>query len=215
MKKSYIKILALLILGIAFSNCVSVSGYQTGRVLAQDDGEFMLAANATKFYEFPFIFDREPENSDTTKYYPFGDISFRYGLGSNLDIGFKINSSLATMLDLKYQFIGDQESFFTASIGSGIGGPAHPTVDQEGGMISYQFSIFTSVHTVDKIDLYLSPRLIGQNSEDKIKYTGFNTGLLYGHEQKFGLDFGFYTMTSTETPNLRIFNVGVAFKQIF
>lgn len=197
----------------AFSNCASLTGFQDGRTVGQNNGEFSASLN---FAQSPDFNDWE-DQADTIADIPnifFGNIELggRYGLAEKVDLTFRFNTTLNVGIGAKFQVVGDRESPVALALGAEIG-----SFGLVSGLWNVQVPVYFSLHPQENFAWYLSPRYIHQfesysGADFSLSYVGGNTGLLFGKRHKFGLDVGYYRVgTDGESVGALQFGLGGRF----
>lgn len=205
---------------VFLSSCASISGFQTGRTVGAESGEIMFSINGTRTPDFDEL-DSESDsvnvNNDFSIFAPNIEIGGRYGISEKVDFGIRANTNLNIFADVKYQFVGDQESPFAMSAGFGLG--MFGFVSTSGGLFNFQIPLYASYHPQDNLDLYISPRYIGQwgttfgESSGLINYFGANAGFLTGRKTKFGIDVAYYGLSNSDTGfDDTLFQIGFGMK---
>ena len=95
---------------LLFTNCASLTGFQTGRTVGQNNGEVLVSLNASKTPDFNLDLNQNDTSDLGSFYFPNFEVSGRYGIIERLDIGARVNTNANLALDGRYQFIGDQTS---------------------------------------------------------------------------------------------------------
>ncbi|HHS96028.1 MAG TPA: hypothetical protein ENJ45_05505 [Phaeodactylibacter sp.] len=173
--------------------CASFSGFSTGRTIGKGAGE--INGNAT-LVETPDFSVNDTAEIFPTLRIPVLELGGRYGILDRLDAGLRISTTANIYFDAKFQFIGDQESLFAASIGAGAGGVLGGTIP----IVNVQVPLYFSVHPNEKLHIYFSPRFIHQRLPQinkivgGLNYTGGNIGILFGKEFKFGVEVSNYKL---------------------
>lgn len=185
------------VLYLLFTGCASLSGLQDGRTVGENNGEFSASLN---FSQSPDYVEWE-SRADTAGEIPnlfivTGELGGRYGVSENVDITLRMNTMFNLGLGAKVQVLGDRESPTALSVGAEIGSFALWL-----GLWNFQLPVYFSVHPSDNFAWYCSPRYIYQfasyaGAEAGVTYFGGNTGLLFGRRHKFGLDLGYYRISS-------------------
>ena len=200
--KNQLLFIALLLAGMAaFTGCASLTGFQDGRAVGEDNSELGLSLN---YSESPDLNKLKDEAEDSTnisiplKGFPFIEASFRYGVTDKLDIGVRLNSNLNLGVSGKYQIVGDQESPFAMALGAEIA-----TFGLFVGLWNVQVPLYLSVHPSERLAIYLTPRYTYQFStfagaEYGLSYVGANAGIMFGERTKFGFDIGYHDVSATE-----------------
>ena len=204
--------LVLLVCGsLLFTNCASLTGFESGKTVGEGNGFFSASLNATRTPDFDLELS---DSTDLSFFFPNIEIGGRYGIIDKLDMGMKANTNLNVMLDAKYQLLGDENSKAAMSIGLGGG-----TFGLVSSLWNIQIPAYFSFHPSEKVAFYVNPRYVVQFAAGNLdigalNYFGGNAGLLLGEKVKFGLDAGFYNVRSTdddsfEFDNLMTFGLGV------
>lgn len=219
-KNTLLQLLSFGSLLLFLSSCASISGFQTGRTVGAETGEIMFSVNGTRSPDFDELSD---ENVDTVNaenfsiFFPNIEIGGRYGITDKLDFGIRANTNLNIYADVKYQFVGDQESPVAIAAGAGLG--MFGFVTGTGGLFNFQIPLYASYHPTESLDLYLAPRYVGQwgtvlgESSGLINYFGANAGFLTGRRTKFGVDVAYYGLSNSDTGfNDSLFQIGFGMK---
>jgi hypothetical protein len=200
--KNQLFFIALLLVGMAaFTGCASLTGFQDGRTLGQDNGELGVSLN---FSQSPDFDDWEEEFDDSVNvdipqlFFPSFEFSGRYGVADKVDIGVRLNTNLNLGVSGKFQVVGDKESQFAMSLGAEVG-----TFGLVSGLWNVQIPVFLSVHPSERFTWYLTPRYIYQftsyaGADNGLSYVGANTGLMFGNRNKFGIDVGYYSVSVSD-----------------
>lgn len=212
--KNQLWIFAILLAGMAaFTGCASLTGFQDGRTLGQDNGEIGVSLN---FSQSPDFDDWEDQVDDSVNvdipqlYFPSFEFSGRYGVAEKVDIGVRLNTNLNLGVSGKFQVVGDQESPFAMSLGAEVG-----TFGLVSGLWNVQIPVFLSVHPSERFAWYLTPRYIYQftsyaGADNGLSYVGGNTGIMFGGRNKFGFDIGYYSVSAGEgNGNLGLLQIGL------
>jgi hypothetical protein len=200
---------------VVFSSCASLTGFQDGRTLGEDNGEGAISLNFTQGPAFSDFNDSlETENIERLAF-PNIELGGRYGIIDKLDLTVKVNTNLNFALGAKYQILGDRQSKFALAAGAEAG-----TFGLFLGIWNLHLPVYASFHPSDRIAFYASPRYVYQfNSFGEIlsswNYLGGNAGILIGRKHKFGIDIGYYRVSISELNNPGLFNIGVGGKFFF
>lgn len=197
------------IFSLFFSNCASVTGFQTGRTVGHNNGEMLISLNASSTPEFDF------DSDDTTDvenfYFPNLELSGRYGVAEKVDIGLRVNTNFNVAADVRYQVLGDRQSPVAFAVGGGVG-----TFGLFSALWNVQIPLYFSFHPTETLDIYISPRYISQfaagDLTGSLSYFGGNAGILFGRRTKFGLDAGIYNISTTGEDILPIATFGFGVK---
>lgn len=215
-KTFYMKTQLNYLLGTLFclfllSSCASLTGFEEGRVLGEDVSEFGVSVN---YVQTPDLFDSEefegPDSLNSTIGFPNIEFNYKRGINDKMDVGGRLSTNLAASTYLKYQVVGDRSSKFALSPGLEFG-----TV--LGAAYSVGIPVYASIYPTEGIAINLNPRFIYQfvtgAESDGAAYLGGNLGLMFGKKNKFGLDFGYYKVTTDGTTNnLLTFGIGGRFR---
>ena len=198
---------------IFFESCASMTGFQDGRTLGKEKSEVSISLNVSQTPDF--FFDENDQTFNNAYIFPNLEVTGKYGVSQNFDIGLKINTNLNFSATGKYQFIGDKQSKVAMGVGAEVG-----TFGLFYSLWNAQLPLYFSLHPSQKFSWYLSPRFIYQFSTadlgTSINYLGANTGILYGSRHKFGIDFGYYSLSNSDTYlSSSLFNIGVCGKFVF
>jgi hypothetical protein len=191
-QQSWFLLLVLAGLALFFSNCASLTGFQDGRTVGQNNGELSASINFSQSPNFDDWGDSSDSTNIPTLLFPSLEFGGRYGVAEKVDLTLRINTNLNLGLGAKFQVVGDRESAFALALGAELG-----TFGLITGLWNVQVPLYLSVHPKENFAWYLTPRYIYQFSsfigaENGLSYTGANTGLLFGNRNKFGLDIGYY-----------------------
>lgn len=218
--KTLLQSLSLGGLLLLISSCASISGFQTGRTVGAESGEIMFSVNGTRTPDFEDLSSEKVDTVDAQDFSIFApniEIGGRYGITDKIDFGMRANTNLNIYADVKYQFVGDQESLVAVSTGFGLG--LFGFVTGTGGLYNFQIPLYASFHPTDKLDLYVAPRYVGQwgtafgESSGLINYFGANVGFLTGNRTKFGVDIGYFGLSNSDTGfNDSLFQIGFGMK---
>jgi len=217
----FIAFLCCIILCIT-SSCVSLTGFNSGRTVPKGGGEF--GANLTVVETVDYGEDTSYVNVPTF-YVPVIELGGRYGILDRLDVGLRVSSTLNILLDAKYQFVGTQDSPLAMSIGGGVGFTSLAAIGVT--VFNFQVPLSVSFHPRDNLHVYVTPRYIYQTAGQVSKvfgssnYTGFNAGVMFGREFKFGFDFGNYRLrgdggqTGLNYDRRNLINIGMGMSYTF
>jgi hypothetical protein len=212
--KNTFTLLLLLSAGVVllFTNCASLTGFQTGRTVGKNKGEMMLSLNYSQTPDFNIDIDQNDTSDIKRLAFPNLELGARYGLTEELDFGLKINTNFNFALDAKYQVLGDKESDVALSVGLGAG-----TFGMFSLLWNFQVPLYFSYHPNENVDIYITPRYIAQSAagdiSGRLNYFGGNTGVLFGKDVKVGLDLGLYNVNAVKELNgISILTLGIGVK---
>ena len=209
---TFLLLLFCLFISLFCSNCASITGYQTARVLEEGKGEFMASINTSQSPDFDLDIDDNEEDDLESIFVPNIEVGGRFGVADKFDLGLKLNTWFNFAVDGKYQVLGDQESEVALAVGGGFG-----TFGLFSGLWNVQVPLYFSFHPNEQVDLYLTPRFIAQFSagdiDSNLQYFGGNAGVLFGRRVKFGFDAGLYNIGASDDIDLEsIATFGVGLK---
>ncbi len=180
------------------ASCASLTGFQDGRTVGKDNGDFYASLNFSTSPNFNEWEDDTAVVDVPTLTIPNLELGGRYGVGEKVDVTLRLNTNLNVGIGAKFQVIGDRQSPFAMSLGAEVGSFGIVL-----GLLNVQVPVYLSVHPSESFSWYLTPRYIRQFStfagvENGLSYLGGNTGLLFGKRNKFGLDIGYYRLGGIE-----------------
>ena len=177
--------------------CANVSSLQTARALKSGDSELAVGGG---YFTMPALNDvledaaeasMTTEDVDTAIEIPYLEVSYRHGLGSNMDFGVKLTLIGTLAADFKYQLL-DVDGFSLAA-GAGLG-TFYLTSDSDTDGSSSDFvlvdamiPIYASYDISDAFSLYVSPKYILRTLNGEPLHLGGLTG-----GTKIGKDMGVY-----------------------
>lgn len=210
MKKNIQNILLITLVFSVLESCVSLSSHNLGRTVGEDNHSYFANFNLGHIDSKQYAIE-----DDTDRFY-IVEAGALYGIEKNFDLGFKINSSSHFSGIGKFQYIGDEKSFFASSIGLdiGIGLFAFGT-----GGISYNSSVslFNSIHPTDYLAFTFSPRYtyLGLESfiEEEVSRSnniyGYSAGVIVGKKHQFSFELSQYVNNTKFTFDTKpIFGLG-------
>ncbi len=214
MKNLLYNLILFLILGLLFSSCSSISGFEEGRALGKGNSEIIVSGN---WVSLPNDFTTNTgDGDDTPTHFVFPNIDFSYKIGAmeKLDIGGRLNTNLNLSAYVKYQVLGDHISKF--ALGTGL------ELSTILGLIyNVHVPINMTYYFNESIALNLAPRGIYQfglgsidsrpgwfNYDLSTMFLGGNMGLQFGKKIKYGLDLSYYNVGLNQT----FLSVGVGAK---
>jgi hypothetical protein len=200
--------LALLLL----NGCASLTGYQDAKAVGKSKVEGGLSINISKSPDFISEDIDDSLGVDNGITFPNVELFGRYGVTDKLDIGAKLNSNLNLSITSKYQLLGDKYSKTAVAVGAEFG-----TFGLITNLWNIQLPLYLSVHPMDNLSIYLSPKYIyqfgvGDLTNESLSYIGGNSGILFGKKNKFGIDFGYYRFGGLDTFSKGIYTIGVGGK---
>lgn len=195
MKNQLIILFATVTCIFLMSSCASLTGFEEGRVLGQDNSEVMVSGNFTRV---PDLFDDEAfddvDSLDTSISFPNIEVSFKRGITDKLDVGIRASTNLNLSVFAKYQLVGDNSSSFALSPGFEAG-----TV--LGLAYNVGIPIYASYYPTESVAVNVTPRYMYQfisgANLNGASYVGGNFGLMFGKKNKFGIDIGYYNVSAS------------------
>ena len=199
---------------LLLSSCASLTGYQTGRTVGENNWEILASLNASQSPEF---LDIEIDSADIINRIGFPNIELggRYGITEDLDIGLRMNSNFNMMADVKYQVAGGKDQPVALAVGGGVA-----TFGLFSALWNVQIPVYCSIHPSEKFSISIMPRYIYQFTAGDlgltgVSYVGGNLGILVGKSPQFGIDIGYYNfnprVVETETIAIRTVGFGMKF----
>lgn len=193
---------------LLLASCASLTGFQDGRTVGKDNGDFYGSLNFSSSPNFNKWEDDSTVVDVPTLTFPNLEFGGRYGVGEKVDVTLRLNTNLNIGIGAKFQVIGDRQSPFAMSLGAEVGSFGIVL-----GLLNVQVPVYLSVHPSESFSWYLTPRYIRQFStfagvENGLSYLGGNTGLLFGNRNKFGLDIGYYRLGGIEN-SIGLFQFGL------
>lgn len=180
----------IIIVGLfMLSGCLSMSSLQTGRTMGKGEFGGGIAGGT---------FAVGVDNKDDTLTQqalgldrlesPFGEIYVKYGITDRLDVGGKLTLIGTGNVDIKYRFLGSNESKGAISAGMSIG-----TVSvNDQTIFDVHVPVYLSFHPSNWFAIYSTPRYVLRNIEGtSSNWFGLTGGVRIGGK-KFGV-FGEYT----------------------
>ncbi len=157
MKLNFTVQLASIFLVVALTSCVSMTTMQTGRT--SERGEFTIGGGGGVISAtVPLSQGNELKQSA-----PFLEAGARYGITDKIDAGLKFTLIGSTVLDGKYQFIGDHESKIAGSVGLAFGYLSTTLNDYENTLVDVMIPLYFSYHPIDWFAVYASPKYALRN----------------------------------------------------
>ncbi len=207
----FIVILSATILLVSQIGCLAPTSLQSGRTIGKDKPRLLLSVSSGQYHENIASFN---PNEDVN-YIPIVEVRQIYGITKTADVGVRFNSLSLLAGDIKFQFLGNQNSVFASSIGAECG--IYPFALVNGGLIAYtSIPLYLSVHPTDNLSLFAVPRYtygfryIYDESSLKPGYSayanfpGISYGLLFGKEHQFGIEISHFNKNLLKPSQLSI-----------
>ncbi|MBE9467404.1 MAG: hypothetical protein IMY72_03665 [Bacteroidetes bacterium] len=201
--KQKISIATLAIAVVFLSGCASMSSLQTARTTNKGKLGYGYGAGFVKS-ELPL------EGVDTIDIgAPFMEVSARYGITDNLDLGAKITLIGTGVIDAKYQFLGDKESKIAGSAGLGLGYLSMSSGDTESKMFDIMVPMYFSYHPLSWVAVYVNPRYVlrlnsysndTESGSSNSGWYGVTTGIRLGKRVGFLLEYSYFGNSEISQP---------------
>lgn len=163
-------------------SCVQLSTFQTAKTVGKGNGEVLVALGGGGISE---------GFADESLGFGTFEIAGRYGVGEKVDLGVKISHFASYLFDVKYQFVGDEDSKFAMATGPGIGLYAFGFGTT---LMQATLPLHMSVHPSERLGIYLTPRYSAQfalGGEGSLNYLGGSVGVEIGERVRFGTDISY------------------------
>lgn len=206
MKKVYTMLvkISLAIFVIAFlTGCASMSTMQTARTVG--DGNFgMEFGGGAVNTEIPL------GDLDTISFNaPFVEVGGKYGITEKLDVGAKLTLIGTATADVKYQFLGNNESLAAASTGLGIGYLSITSGDNESKIFDIAVPLYLSLHPAPWFSLYTCPRYTlrinsytttDDSGSSTSNWYGATAGIRLGKKVAFLIEYSYFANDEIDVP---------------
>ena len=187
---------------VFLSSCLSLTTLQSGKTLGKDNSEIAITGSSGRYSVISAL-----DDEGDFDYLPLIAFRGQYGVSQKLDLGFRVDLNTFMGPSIKYQFIGNQNSLFSSSIGleTGLNFFAFAF-----GNFTYYASapLYLSYHPKDFISINLTPRFINTSeyifeehsntpgAGNRYSIIGSSYGLILGYRHKcaievsnFGLEY--------------------------
>lgn len=144
---------------------------------------------------------------------PYAHIAFEYGISDKLDAGLSISSAFNTLINAKYQMIGDQDSKFALSLNPGA--EVQFANQEEVAFVRPHFSLPMSYDLNDKFSLLLEPKYVYQPI-DGTHFPGLTGGLQVALKNNwtFGLGASSFYPIEENVDDASLFQFGISVKKL-
>lgn len=196
-----------------------ISSYQTGRVTPIE--EIVTTVG------FSGIISKNLDKTITDPILPIVEVVIRTGYLKNIDYGFKLTNLLMIGGDIRYQFIGDQQSFYAGNVGLGARFSFLKYIKQDStktnetsnkynnsdlakDMMDFYIPFSFSIHPKDNFSVYFSPELSLKYYKilnNRVFY-GATLGVMIGKEWKIAVE---YSILASESIITNQFSIGFIF----
>ena len=207
MKNVYYLCLAVIFL----QSCVSLSGFEEGRSLREEQSSLQVNFNTMQVSDLA-----SSDDIFNLEYFPNLEVSYKYGFTDKLDLGLKANTFGNVGINAKYQVAGDKSSAFAMALGTEFYSFAFL------GLFNAHFPLYMSYYPDDKWTFNFAPRYVlqfGSGFSDEtiraVQYAGGNTGIMYGKKHKVGIDFGYHRLFGPDSESVGMINIGIGAKFVF
>ena len=197
-----LQLLAVLLAVTIFTSCATMTGFEEGKTLGEDNMEFGASVNVTSA---PDLLGDDADINDVL-FFPNIELGFKYGITEEFDLGIRVNTNMNLGAFMKYQIIGDKNSAFAVSPGLEF---------STFSLLTYavQVPLYMSIYPNQNLAININPRVVYQASAGAaigggVSYLGGNVGFLYGKNHKFGLDIGYYSV-GVDGSRTDLLNIGV------
>jgi len=191
-------------------SCISNKAFQTARTTPVGDKGFGfgIALPNAEFYSL----DTAGVATDTTNLGGFAAEFFgRFGVTEKLDVGVNLTLLGTGGADVKYQFLGDNESPLAASIGAGFGYLTFGAGDEDesNSIIDIMVPAYVSYHAGSALGIYASPRYIFRKAGENSSNFGIVGGLRLGGESSgVFIEYGYLKSSSDAYKDQTQLNIG-------
>ncbi len=193
-------------MAICFNSCISISSLETARVV--DPKQFAVGVG-TGIPNYSFTRD----NEEIKVLGMVSEVSWRYGLVEQLDIGLNLKLVGLLGMDIKYQYYGDSQSRFAAAAGFEAGYFFIPSTEyNDANTFETAIPLFFSYHPTEKLGVYLNPKYIYRKygSIESTSFIGAVGGFRFGGKRAAFIEYAFLYNGSSDWSNQRQFNIGIA-----
>lgn len=210
------KAIGVFLAAALLTGCASMSTMQTARTTPKGEVVGLLGAGVVNSEFALGELDTISINA------PFLEVGGRYGINEKLDLGIKLTIIGTAVADVKYQFLGSQESKLAGSVGFGLG---YLSIES-GGSTSKMFDIMTplyfSYHPAEWFSIYASPRYVfrinSYATEDNAEtgsgsshWYGTTGGIRLGNRVGFMAEYSYFGNSDLDEPFSQI-TCGFSFK---
>jgi len=178
-------IIGVIIIVLILTGCSMMSSLQTGRTMKKGDVGLAIGYGSLL----------QSDGSNIFSDFHFWELNLRYGLFRNFDVGLEFVAYIPTTLDVKYQFVGTDNSLFAGSIGLGFTIQSAQYGFREIGLLA---PLYTSFHPFKEVAIFLSPRIYHYHDNmNWHTYAGLSTGFRLGGALALVLEYDIYKILST------------------
>lgn len=210
-----IKAIGVLLAAALLAGCASMSTMQTARTTPKDAVVGLLGAGVVNS-EFAL-----GELDTITINAPFLEVGGRYGINEKLDVGLKLTIIGTAVGDVKYQFLGNQESKLAGSVGFGLGYLSIESGDSKSKMFDIMTPLYFSYHPAEWLSLYASPRYVFRinsyttddttTGSSSSHWYGATGGIRLGNRAGFMAEYSYFGNSDLDVPFSQV-TCGFSFK---
>ncbi len=205
MSRLQLALLATLLV-FGFSSCISISSLETARVVEPKKFGVGIGTGLPNY-------SYKDDERETKVVSVVSEISWRYGLVDQLDLGLNLKVVGLLGMDLKYQFLGDATSLFAAAAGFEAGYFFIPTIDyNDANTFETAIPLFFSYHPTENFAVYINPKYIYRKygSIESTSFIGGVGGLRIGKSKAGFIEYAYLWNGSSNWSNQRQINIGFA-----
>jgi len=201
--RSLIHSILFFTVSISLFSCISMSTMQTARTTPKGEGGVGIALG---FISTDFAMG-SLDTAEITA--PILEIGGRFGIADNWDAGARISIIGTSVIDTKYQLIGDHESLFAASVGLGLGYLKITQDETVSKIFDINVPVYLSLHPTPWFSLYACPKYVFRinsysNAEESgssnSSWYGATTGIRLGKKVGFNLEYSTFRNSETDLP---------------
>ena len=176
-----------IIVALFFTSCVSITGFEEGRTLGENNLELSGSLNMSSI--IASTEDDDYSDSGTVPLFPNIEGKFKYGISDDMDLGVRINSNYNFSAFAKFKLSETKKGALSTGMElSTVGGLSY----------AVHLPLFFSHYPNSFVALNFSPRYIYQSPtlDDNgggLHHFGANSGVFIGKDNKVGFDIGYYT----------------------
>ena len=194
-------VLFLLVLVILCAGCVSLSTFQTARVLQENESQFGAAVSTNSNYTLLIEEDGEVISESITG--GTFEAFYRTSIGSNFDIGMKAYF-VGFIIDGKYQFHDGEQFDMAADLG--IGYNKFSSGDSDVTILDFYPTLLMTFDLSKNVDLTFAPKIIARFISGPTENSTLLGGTMMLTFGPFMPEIGYYV---SEDDNIATFGVGM------
>lgn len=185
---------------------MSISSLETARVI-QPNKWGMGTGTGIPTYSY------KKEDQEVKVFSMVSELSVRYGVVDQVDIGLNVKVIGVAGIDVKYQFLGDSESMFAGAAGFEAGYFFIPAVDyNDANTLETAIPLYFSCHPTEKFAFYVNPKFVYRKYGSLVStnFIGGAAGLRFGGSFAGFLEYAYLWNGSSDWSNQRQFSIGIA-----